>query len=308
MQEACLLARSSLPQQRVLALRLLGAVLALSRPSMAGASAVALVPLPPVVTAALLQEGEPAAAVAAAGGLEWSAVWHNALHVADANLLLRRSLDDANTAVAAAAAEALAALVGAAGPGAVAEEAATEAVDACPLTGWPAPPLRHMQVIGGAWERGVGAFGGSHTVDGTTRMRPLFCIQLCLLLWQPAARSAPPPAAHGWRHLLLPASTRTATLRMKGQRRRWMSASWLRWTRCQVRRGEVGLVEVGWTCCQMGARLAAGSGVPSLAHSKPRFAQIAASNSVEAVFLSCVWATAALPACPHACSLQVCCI
>lgn len=136
-QEACLLARSTLAQQRVLALRLLAAVLALSRPSVACSSSVR-VPLPPAIAAELQQQ--------AAAGLEWVAVWHHALHAADVVLLLRRSLDDAHPAVAAAAAQALAALLGAAGPAGAAEEAAAEGTDAAPLAGWPAPPLRHMQV------------------------------------------------------------------------------------------------------------------------------------------------------------------
>ncbi|KAL4859817.1 Transcriptional elongation regulator MINIYO [Chlorella vulgaris] len=142
LEEACLLCRSSLPQQRVLALRLLAAVLALSRPSPA-APASAPLPLPPAVAAELQL---PA-------GLQRVAVWHHALHAADAALLLRRSLDDQHPAVAAAAAAALAALLGASGPAAAAEEQAAEAADAGPLTGWPAPPLRHMQrpTASGAW-------------------------------------------------------------------------------------------------------------------------------------------------------------
>jgi len=86
-QEACLLARSSVPQQRVLALRLLRSVLALSRPSVA-ASGSALVPLPPAVAAQLREEGRQEA-----DAVEWAAVWHHALHAADVVLLLRRSLD-----------------------------------------------------------------------------------------------------------------------------------------------------------------------------------------------------------------------
>lgn len=135
LEEACLLCRSSLPQQRVLALRLLAAVLALNRPSPASPASAPL-PLPPAVAAELQL---PA-------GLQRVAVWHHALHAADAALLLRRSLDDQHPAVAAAAAAALAALLGASGPAAAAEEQAAEAADAGPLTGWPAPPLRHMQV------------------------------------------------------------------------------------------------------------------------------------------------------------------
>ena len=131
-----------MPQQRVLALRLLGAVLALSRPSCA-ASSGDRVPLPADVAAQLEQEGRQEALA-----LEWVAVWHHALHAADVVLLLRRSLDESHPAVAAAAAEALAALLGASGPAATAEEAVAEAADACPLTGWPAPALRHMQASG----------------------------------------------------------------------------------------------------------------------------------------------------------------
>ena len=147
MEEACLLARSSLPQQRTLALRLLGAVLALSRPSI-GRPSSAAVTLPHALVAELEGEGQWATAA-----LEWTTVWHHALHTAEVALMLRRSLDDSHPAVSAAAAEALAALLGAAGPAAAAEEAAGEAADACTLTGWPAPPMVHLQrpTAGGAW-------------------------------------------------------------------------------------------------------------------------------------------------------------
>ncbi|PRW59348.1 RNA polymerase II-associated [Chlorella sorokiniana] len=146
-QEACLLARSSVPQQRVLALRLLRAVLALSRPSVA-ASDTRLVTLPAALAAQLEQEGQCEAVA-----VEWVAVWHHALHAADMVLLLRRSLDDPHSAVVAAAAEALTALVGASGPAGAAEEAAAEMADACTLTGWPVPAMRHMQrpTASGAW-------------------------------------------------------------------------------------------------------------------------------------------------------------
>ncbi|KAL4425916.1 hypothetical protein ABPG75_009932 [Micractinium tetrahymenae] len=161
-QEACLLARSSLPQQRVLALRLLGAVLALARPRLAGAPGGGRVPLPADVAAelGLQQQGQGPDQLSQQGQqqqatpqLDWLAVWHHALLAADITLLLRRSLDDQHAAVAAAAAEALAALLGAAGPAGAAEEAAAEAADASPLTGWPAPPLRHLQrpTTAGAW-------------------------------------------------------------------------------------------------------------------------------------------------------------
>ena len=139
-QEACLLARSSVPQQRVLALRLLRSVLALSRPSVA-ASGSGPVPLPAAVAAQLQQEGQRETAA-----VEWVAVWHHALHAADVVLLLRRSLDDSHSAVVAAAAEAVAVLLGTSGPAGAAEETAAETADACTLTGWPVPAMRHMQV------------------------------------------------------------------------------------------------------------------------------------------------------------------
>ena len=154
-QEACLLARSSVPQQRVLALRLLRSVLALSRPSVA-ASGSGLVPLPAAVAAQLQQEGQREAAA-----VEWVAVWHHALHAADVVLLLRRSLDDSHSAVVAAAAEAVAVLLGASGPAGAAEETAAETADACTLTGWPVPAMRHMQV---RW--GVG--GETYNCSGET--------------------------------------------------------------------------------------------------------------------------------------------
>lgn len=161
-REACLLARSSLPQQRVLALRLLGAVLAKARPHLCGGPGGGRVPLPAHVAAELAQELQRAQshgqlaqsgkeqAHQAAPRLDWLAVWHHALHAADITLLLRRSLDDQHAAAAAAAAEALAALLGAAGSAGAAEDAAAEAAQAAPLTGSPAPPLRHLQASAAA--------------------------------------------------------------------------------------------------------------------------------------------------------------
>lgn len=104
LEEACLLARSSLPQQRVLALRLLAAVLARSRPSVHSSGQRRQVRLPPK-----LLEG---AAVAAPEAVECGDVWRHALHAADVAVVLRLALDDSHLAVVGAAAEALAVLVG----------------------------------------------------------------------------------------------------------------------------------------------------------------------------------------------------
>lgn len=108
LEEACLLARSSLPQQRAAALRLLGCVLACSRP-------VAHSTPRPIILNHLLggaaDQTRPAAAATAAA-LDWGDIWRHALHAADVALVVRLALDDANLAVVGAAAEALVALVG----------------------------------------------------------------------------------------------------------------------------------------------------------------------------------------------------
>ena len=148
LDEACLLTRSGLPQQRQLALRLLGAVLAQARPRGSHSSGPARpVPLPPDVTAELGGgDGQGAAP-------DWSAVWHYALHSAEVAMVLRVALDGAHQPVISAASEAVAALVGAAGPASLTEDATAEAADAHPLTGWPQIPFRHLQRLdrGGAW-------------------------------------------------------------------------------------------------------------------------------------------------------------
>ena len=106
--EAALLARSSLPQQRVAALRLLAAVLSQARPApSAAAGAAATVELPPEVAAALWPAEAPAARA-----VTWTEVWYHALHDVEVVMALRLALDDPHLAVIAAAAEALAALLG----------------------------------------------------------------------------------------------------------------------------------------------------------------------------------------------------
>lgn len=135
-QEACTLARSTVPQQRALALRLLGSVIASSRPR--GGETSASVPLPEAVSSEL--------ASADGGAVHWADVWMHLLHAANVTRVLRYALDDSNVVVVASAAEAIAALVCPCGT----EQAALEAADANPLAGWPAPPLRHMQRPSGA--------------------------------------------------------------------------------------------------------------------------------------------------------------
>ncbi len=68
----------------------------------------------------------------------WADVWRSALEDAGAALALRVALDDARAPVAAAAAEALAALVAPRGL----VRAALRGADACPLGGAPLPRLR----------------------------------------------------------------------------------------------------------------------------------------------------------------------
>lgn len=131
LEEACLLARSSLPQQRALTLRLLAAVLARSRPSVR-ADMHRPVPLPEGLGHAPegQQEQQQGGAAGAAQQVDWSEVWRHALHAAEVPVVLRLALDDGNLVVVGAAAEALLALVG---PG---EEG-----------GW----LRGGQNVGGGW-------------------------------------------------------------------------------------------------------------------------------------------------------------
>lgn len=286
--EACLLARSSLPQQRVLALRLLCAVLARARPRPCGPPGGGPVPLPADVAAQLAQELQQAQTLSqpeqqlagaqpqpAAPRPDWLAVWHHALHSADITPLLRRSLDDQHVAVAAAAAEALAALLGAAGPAGTAEEAAAEAADASPLTGLPAPPLRHLQArvpccppdghsaqlcarpktqctalrasAAALFLNATSASAAAAVAFGCPQSRPARHTCLLHLPCKTANISADPlrsgrlPAAPGWLPPLhpMPSAGRAPRAMNRLARRRrslWTRSSCPRWTLCLVRR------------------------------------------------------------------------
>ena len=144
--ELLLLARSSLPNHRAAAMRMLADVLRRARPSRATlGAAAAVVPLPPShPPAALLdhssqpapqgqqQAGTSAGArPAAAPAVHWHQVWQYAVHDLAVAPHVRLALDDDHAAVVAAAAAALAALLCPADADAAEEEAA----DCCSSTG-----------------------------------------------------------------------------------------------------------------------------------------------------------------------------
>ncbi len=155
-----MLARSSVAQQRQLALRMLCAVLQRSRPCALAArgsegAAAAVhgvgpdrprkrpIALPTHVSQELLQlpfkPNLDSTPTPAAPALDWSDVWDHALMRCDITVMLRLSLDDSNLLVVAAAAAGLAALVA---PTQVGEE------------GWG----RGVEWMGWGW--GVGLEGG----------------------------------------------------------------------------------------------------------------------------------------------------
>lgn len=154
-QEACMLTRSTVPQQRILALRLLTSVLVKAR------TAVAVPLLPYWVDDAIDSNGSTASSrpasiaplisvkasardgdgVVVDQSVTWVDVWHHALHAGNIVTVLRTALDDSQGQVVAAASKAIAALL----CPSYFELVAMEACDANPVSGWPSCPSRHMQ-------------------------------------------------------------------------------------------------------------------------------------------------------------------
>ncbi|KAH7617514.1 hypothetical protein NADE_007292 [Nannochloris sp. 'desiccata'] len=150
-EEACVLARSTVVQQRVFALRLLRAVLILAKPtnslfspagesggggdSGGGISNRELIGLENIINSNEKENQQPLPRI------YWIDIWRHALHDAKVPLVLRVAFDDQNNAVVTAATEALAALLS---PGTI-ERQYYNLGDANPLVSWPMVPLRHMQ-------------------------------------------------------------------------------------------------------------------------------------------------------------------
>jgi hypothetical protein len=150
-REAAHLARSSVPAQRVVALRLLAAALQRTASGMASA------------TAACASGCAPPAGPAP--GVTWAALWVHAVKDAQMPLLLRTALDDGAPAVAAAAAGAIAALVAPPPAEASAWESWVDAPAMCDVDQAP-PAAPHWRArAGAAWEAvappGEGAEGES---------------------------------------------------------------------------------------------------------------------------------------------------
>lgn len=164
--EACLLARSSMPQQRVLALRLLGSVLSMIHPQYAIVEKSS--------NRESLNEFESEGRAGGCGGggggdngrssfreceLRNSEthlthamkmdLWHHALRDANIAVVLRYALDDTNPHVVTAAAEALASLLGLGtyhhSLEASMSSVISEVTEAIPFLGRPKLPHRHMQ-------------------------------------------------------------------------------------------------------------------------------------------------------------------
>lgn len=136
-KEACDLARSTVYQQRIVALCLLGHIVRLCRPGSC-------------TNATNIDEEEYSIQVPVDGELEQQKrikkvakadVWFYALHEARIVYVLRHALDDAKPAVVAAASRAISELIR---PGTEAIEA-WEAASCNPLVGWPVVAMRHMQ-------------------------------------------------------------------------------------------------------------------------------------------------------------------
>ncbi|KAL0046547.1 hypothetical protein WJX82_003367 [Trebouxia sp. C0006] len=134
LQEACLLARSSLTKQRVVALRILAAVLAAARPQASHQQAAGVLMPQPVNLPVHLSIHDNMVA-----RMTWLLVWEYALQEVQVATVLRRLLDDAHMSVVTAAAEAMAVLVG---PGPK-EEEVWEAAHCNPGTGCPSVPWRY---------------------------------------------------------------------------------------------------------------------------------------------------------------------
>ncbi|DBA80705.1 TPA: hypothetical protein ACH3X1_007944 [Trebouxia sp. C0004] len=134
LQEACMLARSSVTKQRVLALRILAAVLAAARPQASHQQAAGVLMPQPVKLPLHLSTNNKMLA-----SITWLSVWELALQEVQVATVLRRLLDDAHMSVVTAAAEAMAVLVGL-GPE---EEEVWEAARCNPGTGCPSVPWRY---------------------------------------------------------------------------------------------------------------------------------------------------------------------
>ncbi|DBA68651.1 TPA: hypothetical protein ACH3X2_013454 [Trebouxia sp. C0005] len=144
LQEACMLARSSLTQQRVLALHILAAVLAAARPQATHQQAAGVLTPRPVKIPLHLSTSDNMVT-----RVTWLLVWEYALQEVEVATVLRRLLDDAHMSVVTAAAEAMAVLVG---PGPE-EEQVWEAAHCNPGTGCPSVPWRYCARphLVGAW-------------------------------------------------------------------------------------------------------------------------------------------------------------
>jgi len=181
-EEACVLARSTVFQQRVFALRLLRAVLLRAKPtnslfsrsSGSGSSGGErdLIDLENSVSISSNEKEnqQPLPKI------YWIDIWRHALHDAKVPLVLRVAFDDQhNAAVVTAAAAALATLLS---PGAI-ERQYCSVGDANPLVSWPMVPLRHMQRQNASGSQWIAA-----PVDLKTRRE-----------WKAAARAARVAAA-----------------------------------------------------------------------------------------------------------------
>jgi len=126
--EAITLARSSVPQQRVFALRLLASILRTAKTSMHEKCSTSDA-LSASCNGSILAE------------VSWTFVWQHAVQEADIAVALRTGLDDGNAAVVIAASEALEALLSFDPRLRIVLEVA----DAHPVVGWPAVSVRHLQ-------------------------------------------------------------------------------------------------------------------------------------------------------------------
>ena len=127
--EICFMTRSTVPQQRVYALKVFASVLKKARSSL-GVGAVLVVP--PLEN---MQQPLPS-------NITWMEVWKYAVQTANVAVVLRVAFDDSHPAVVAAAAAAIAALLGSWSPQ---EEEVVQCSDDHPFIAWPSVPLRHLQ-------------------------------------------------------------------------------------------------------------------------------------------------------------------
>lgn len=127
-EEACLLARSSVVPQRLFALRLLRSILLLAKPSGDATINSTEVPVPTEFNRG-------------AAKVNWEDVWRHAMHVAQVPVIVRIALDDRSPVVIAAAADALEALLR---PSPIVYRS-IKAAEENPVIGWPSCPARHLQ-------------------------------------------------------------------------------------------------------------------------------------------------------------------